>query len=283
MFTVTGGPLEAPDGTPLDGVSLLFTPSLSRVLPGGGKVTVGAGSGKVVAGVLKAHDGVAAMQLEWGPGLQYLVQMVAATGGFVSSWTPFWFNVPPADGGTVDLATVVPVSVPSGQAGINDLISKINRQAFAGGQYDIGGYGAFTQGDHAVAPSPVVVAGLSDVQGLASGGWNMTGKGGLYRLSIYAYTYVQRALIAGERADLSLSIKRVDTGANIFGDTWSITAVGATALSDNQHPASFIYIADNAGVISWTINVGVTSQTVPALVESVDLTVDLQRVAGYPV
>ena len=104
MFTVTWVP-DFPDDTPHVGKVVVFIPNPSSFLGLDGSTTVGNVEGVIdTAGELKAKGGTTPLALKWLSGLQYQVRILGA------GLAPFWFDVEThvADGGTLDLSTVVP-------------------------------------------------------------------------------------------------------------------------------------------------------------------------------
>lgn len=161
----------------------------------------------------------------------------------------------------------------------------INKQAFAGGNYLAANYDSFPNST-AVVKNPVVTSGVAtdDAQGLAAGGWNMNGKGGLYRLGIYMEAAMATVPTASQYAEISLELRNVANTVLLSSYNW-VTPVSTQyptmSKADQQASNSWFFIPDNFGQVVFKI--AVTNRGGIAYPTQVYCTFDLFRVAGFPV
>lgn len=275
--TITGT-IETPDGQPHRG-RVLLTATPGTILDAAGhKVFTGTAElvldaqGSFTVTVPASDD----------PTLNPTGFTYTLTPSLAAGFAPEVTFVAPAATPTLDYAQLAPAAASPGTVVDPALatVAQVNSQAFAGGRYDLGNY-ASKPGPSSTtteAPTPAAIAGVSDVQALAAGGWDLTGKGGLYRLSVYGDFYLGRAIAAGESADMSLSIKRRSTGESLYGQTWSTNVVGTYAPSDHQKPDAYLYVSDDFGALDFVY----TTSSPADMTVAPDFTIDLQRIAGWP-
>jgi len=183
------------------------------------------------------------------------------------------------------LTTVIGPRGPEGPASpdsltLEEVSALINRQAYAGGHYDATQWADYVPNQGATK-LPVLGYG-EDVQGLASGGWDMTGKGGLYRIYLTAGFYWNDDPEATVNTSLSYVLRQAEPeGYNLLANVFPSPGPGAGAYY-NWKAEHFVQIADDAGPIVWDISPGVFGGAFTGLV-SVDFRMDFERIAGWPI
>ena len=172
-----------------------------------------------------------------------------------------------------------PVLTPSQYTELSGrLVDYINRQAYAGGHYTALEYSDEAPNTNLTRSG--VLSGPVDVQDLAGDGWDLTGKGGFYRINIFAGFYWPSAVPGTMNTAISYVLREVG-GANLLANTFPSPGAGFGAYYawEREH---YVQIPDDIGPVEWVLSVNTSAGTAPAIVNP-SFEFDFERIAGWPV
>jgi len=271
---------DAPDIVPVDGTVTLTPLSGQGALVGETFVFDKTFTAPIIAGVLSTRTGEPGVKLRVG---QWRATF-ALLGG--NALAPVDFTVTAAHTTSAPLnilagaAPIGPVLTPSQYSVLDErLLDYVNRQAYAGGHYSALNYVNIDR-DVAVVRAAPTLTGPADVQSLAGDGWDLTGKGGLYRVVVYGGFYWATNPAGTTNTSMSYQLRKVGDG-NLIASSFASPGPGFNSYYgwSKEH---YIQIPDDCGPVEWVLQVtpngGATTGQVNTMFEF-----DFERVAGWPV